>query len=80
VGTRYSRLSSGSTGFGLNAASLDGSRQHPERWSLMADFSPSEFSRFRFQYNRDEVLRGAPDDQFFLQYIMSLGPHGAHRF
>ena len=80
VGTRYTRLSSGSTDFGVNAASLDDSRFHPERWSLMADFSPSEFSRFRLQYNRDEVLHGAPDDQIILQYIMSLGPHGAHRF
>ncbi|WP_440940565.1 TonB-dependent receptor [Immundisolibacter sp.] len=80
VGTRYSRLSSGSTDFGLNAASLDGGRYHPRRWSLMADFSPSEFSRFRLQYNRDETLVGAPDDQFIVQYIMSLGPHGAHQF
>ena len=80
VGTRYSRLSSGSTDFGLNAASLDGGRYHPRRWSVMTDFSPSEFSRFRLQYNRDETLVGAPDDQFILQYIMSLGPHGAHRF
>lgn len=80
VGTRYSRLSSGSTDFGTNAASLDGSSEHPERWSLMTDFSPSEFSRFRLQYNRDEALRGDTDHQFILQYIMSLGPHGAHRF
>lgn len=80
VGTRYSRLSSGSTDFGANAASLDGSSHHPDRWSLMTDFSPSEFSRFRLQYNRDQVLDGDTDHQFFLQYIMSLGPHGAHRF
>ena len=80
VGTRYSRLSSGSTDFGLNAASLDDGRFHPERWSLMADFSASEFSRFRLQYNRDEALDGSPDDQFILQYILSLGPHGAHKF
>ena len=46
----------------------------------MADYSPSEFSRFRLQYNRDEMQVGEPDDQFILQYIMSLGPHGAHQF
>ena len=28
----------------------------------------------------DEALVGEPDDQVILQYIMSLGPHGAHRF
>ncbi|HNG81204.1 MAG TPA: hypothetical protein PLW24_17150, partial [Burkholderiaceae bacterium] len=80
VGTRYSRLSSGSTDFGLNAASLDGDRYHPDRWSLMTDFSPSEFSRFRLQFNRDEVLSGDTDNQLILQYIMSLGSHGAHQF
>lgn len=80
IGTRYARLSTGSTDFGVNAAGLDDRRFHPRRWSLMTDFSPSEFSRFRLQYNRDEALRGDPDDQVILQYIMSLGPHGAHRF
>jgi hypothetical protein len=80
VGTRYSRLSSGSTDFGLNAASLDDSSHHPDRWSLMTDFSPSEFSRFRLQFNRDEVLSGDTDNQLILQYIMSLGSHGAHQF
>jgi hypothetical protein len=80
IGTRYSRLSSGSTDFGLSAASLDDSRFHPHRWSLMSDYSPSEFSRFRLQYNRDEALRGDPDDQIILQYILSVGAHGAHKF
>ena len=80
AGTRYSRLSSGETELGLNAASLQAADLHPERWSLMTDFSPSEFSRFRLQYNRDEALVGDTDDQVILQYIMSLGPHGAHRF
>ena len=80
VGSRYSRLSSGRPELGLNAASLQAADLHPERWSLMTDFSPSEFSRFRVQYNRDEALVGDADDQVILQYIMSLGPHGAHRF
>ena len=64
----------------INLASLQAADLHPERWSLMTDFSPSEFSRFRLQYNRDEALVGDTDDQVILQYIMSLGPHGAHRF
>ena len=80
VGTRYGRLSSGDAELGLNAASLEAADLNPERWSLMTDFSPSEFSRFRLQFNRDEALVGEPDDQVILQYIMSLGPHGAHRF
>ena len=80
VGTRYGRLTSGTTELGMNAASLEFADLNPERWSLMADYSPSEFSRFRLQYNRDEMQVGEPDDQFILQYIMSLGPHGAHQF
>jgi hypothetical protein len=51
----------------------------PSRWSLMADWSPSEFSRLRLQYNRDKS-RPVADNQWTLQYIMSLGAHGAHEF
>jgi hypothetical protein len=50
-----------------------------ERQSLMVDFSNSEFSRLRLQWNRDDT-RPEHDDQIFLQYVMSLGAHGAHRF
>jgi hypothetical protein len=46
----------------------------------MIDFSPSEFSRFRLQFARDEARFNEADNQVFLQYIMSLGAHGAHKF
>lgn len=45
----------------------------------MLDYSRSEFSRIRLQYNRDESASKA-DDQWFVQYIVSMGAHGAHRF
>jgi hypothetical protein len=51
----------------------------PYRWSAMIDFSHSEYSRLRLQYTRDYTLPEA-DNQFFLQYVMSLGAHGAHAF
>ena len=51
----------------------------PSRISAMTDFSNSEFSRLRLQVNRDDS-RPQTDDQVVLQYIMSLGAHGAHRF
>jgi hypothetical protein len=42
-------------------------------------WSNSEFSRLRFQYEHDRS--GAlDDDQFALQYIFSIGAHGAHNF
>jgi len=52
----------------------------PSRASLMFDFSPSEFSRFRLQLGADRSNPAATDRQIFLQYIMSLGAHGAHSF
>ena len=49
----------------------------PHRWAAMVDWSPSEYSRLRLQYARDDS-REEPDDQVFLQYIMTLGGHGDH--
>jgi len=45
----------------------------------MVDYSNSEFSRLRLQFNRDRSDIVA-DNQWFLQYQMSLGAHGAHAF
>jgi hypothetical protein len=87
VGARYDRLDSGSPRIGqidsggLSAADfpiLQGAQ--PSRTSLMFDFSPSEFSRFRLQLGADRSNPSATDRQVFLQYIMSLGAHGAHTF
>lgn len=52
----------------------------PTRTSLMLDYSPSEFSRMRLQLAHDNSRQGLPDSQLFLQYIMSLGAHGAHQY
>jgi hypothetical protein len=47
----------------------------------MTDYAPSEFSLFRLQLARDHSTQGNPDNsQISLQYIYSLGPHGAHKF
>ena len=45
----------------------------------MLDYSNSEFSRIRLQFNRDETGLKA-NNQIGLQYIMSIGAHGAHEF
>ena len=52
---------------------------NPHRLSTMLDWTPSEFSRVRLQYSRDKSQPEA-DDQFFLQYIMTIGAHGAHQY
>ena len=85
VGTRYDRLSAGNQlALATPGATLENlaDRSHdPQRVSLMTDFSNSEFSRVRLQYNRDESRPGgAVDNQVFVQFIFSMGSHPAHQF
>lgn len=80
AGLRYDRLDSGTRDFGINAANLVVDNYKPKRVTLMADYSWSEFSRMRLQYAQDKSMQGVTDNQVWLQYVMSLGPHGAHRF
>ena len=51
----------------------------PKRYTVMADYSRSEFSRLRLQFARDESTSDA-DNQLILQYVLSIGAHGAHQF
>jgi hypothetical protein len=46
----------------------------------MVDYSSSEFARLRLQYQRDQAQQGITENQYFIQYIYSLGSHGAHKF
>lgn len=80
VGYRYDRLDPGTPDYGANDEAIERSYYHPYRHSVMADYSPSEYSRFRLQYTRDESMEDAADNMWVLQYIMSLGAHGAHKF
>lgn len=52
----------------------------PRRQSVMLDYSPSEFSRLRLQLAQSRTQAEGTDNQVFLQYILSLGAHGAHRY
>jgi hypothetical protein len=87
AGLRYDRLASGSPFIGLvenGTLGMDAfpalAGYNPKRSSVMLDWSPSEFSRLRLQFARDEARPGAADNQVFLQYIMSLGAHAGHTF
>jgi hypothetical protein len=76
-------MSSGSVvlGAGLSAADFPILAAYsPSRNTVMMDYSPSEYSRFRVQYARDASRPTEIDNQFSLQYISSLGAHGAHTF
>ena len=79
VGLRWSELQSDDPGVLLAGTVYDPLGQDPQHSSAMIDWSPSEFSRLRLQYNRDES-RPVSEDQWLLQYTMSVGAHGAHRF
>ena len=80
IGARYDRLNPGSPEYGANDALLATSGFHPERYTFMVDWTPSEFSRFRLQYARSALRPDVTDDEWFLQYILTLGAHGAHKF
>ncbi len=83
VGYRYDWLYSGTTSFStpLTAADFPILAAHnPPRHTVMVDWSPSEFSRVRLQAASDKSRSDVTDHQVFLQYIVSLGAHGAHKF
>ena len=78
-GIRYDQLSSDYPGDAFIDTALMPSGDDPYRYSVMADWSNSEFSRLRLQYTLDQA--GHEDDnRWGLQYIFSIGAHGAHSF
>lgn len=80
TGLRYDRLDSGTVDYGLNTSSLANVDYNPQRISWMVDYNPSEFSRIRLQLSQDRSRQEATDNQVFIQYQMSLGAHGAHKY
>jgi hypothetical protein len=87
AGYRYDQLSAANMSIGLvdNATLaaadlplLQGLK--PKRHTAMVDYSPSEFSRIRFQVARDQTRPGITDNQVWVHYIMSMGAHGAHKY
>jgi len=82
VGYRYDQLDSNNQGSEseiLSEAGLDNEGLKPERSTLMLDYSHSEYSRVRLQLSKDDSYEDS-DNLVFLQYIVTLGAHGAHRF
>lgn len=79
---RYDRLDPGVAQVGASNAGniITDYAYKPTRTTLMLDYSASEFSRLRLQFAHDQSRQGLADNQFFVQYIMSLGAHGAHQY
>ncbi|MDR1162239.1 MAG: hypothetical protein LBM17_00175 [Candidatus Accumulibacter sp.] len=87
AGYRYDELRAGGASIGLvksGALTIDDlpllKSYRPKRHTVMLDFSPTEFSRVRVQFARDRTRPEAVDNQLWIQYIMSMGAHGAHKF
>lgn len=80
VGLRRDQLNSGTVDLASNATLLNTVDYSPKRDSLMFDWSPSEFQRWRVQLSNDQSREGVKDRQLFIQYQTSLGAHGAHSY
>jgi len=78
VGLRHDRVDA-DNGLSMAGTELEDPGRSSSRSSVMLDWSPSEFSRLRLQYTDDQVLEES-DSVWYLQYIMSIGAHGAHQF
>jgi len=80
VGMRYDWLNPGSVDYGTNGAYLGSTSFNPQRTAVMLDWTPSEFSRFRVQFQQAKLRPDFTDNEIFVQYILTLGAHGAHNF
>jgi hypothetical protein len=82
TGVRYDRLDQGTADVGASIAGnvVSDYAFHPMRLTWMADYNASEFSRIRLQLVHDNSRQGLADNQLFVQYIVSLGAHGAHQY
>jgi len=55
-----------------------GERQR--RASALLEFLSSEWSALRFQYSRYNPNFSRPFDEFQIQWNLTIGPHGAHKY
>lgn len=55
-----------------------------DRWTLDVTWNLSEFSQLRAQYAYNDILVAEDERErfsaFYVQFLMSLGTHGAHKF
>jgi hypothetical protein len=80
VGARYDQLDPGTVDYAANAALFNATDFNPKRYTMMVDYTPSEFSRWRVQVAQSHPRAGIVDNELFVQYILSLGAHGAHKY
>lgn len=82
AGLRYDRVGLFNNELEGDGATLE-EYDDSDRWTAALTWMPSEFSRLRLQYSRADIALEEGRESFntvYLQYIMSLGAHGAHKF
>lgn len=80
IGARYGVLDLFAKEFVLGGVQQDFGRQ-PWQVTAALEFNPSEFSRFRLQFNHDMSSgNGQANNELFLQVILGIGAHAAHSF
>jgi len=88
AGLRYDSLDSGTPQIALVSSGVLPAEAFPallsgdpRRTTVMFDWNPSEFTRWRLQYAWDEARdEGETDRQLQLQYLFGIGAHGAHKY
>jgi hypothetical protein len=88
AGLRYDSLDSGTPRIALVSSGVLPAEAFPSllsgdptRTTVMVDWNPSEFTRWRLQYAWDEARDdGETDRQLQLQYLFGIGAHGAHKY
>jgi hypothetical protein len=80
AGLRYDRLDRGTVETAVTTVGPLASDHNPTRVTAMLDWSGTEFSRLRLQVAEDKSRADVTDRQVLVQYVFSLGAHGAHRF
>jgi len=79
-GARYDVLDLFKKDFELAGVPQDFGQQ-PWRATGALEFNPTEFSRLRLQYNRDDSARnGQVNNELFFQVLLGIGAHAAHAF
>ena len=80
IGARYDVLDLFKKDFILSGTQHDLGKQ-PWRATGALEFNPSEFTRIRLQYTRDESSRdGQTNNELYLQMLLGIGAHAAHSF
>jgi len=64
----------------LHETALDAEGYTPSANTVQVQYSPSEFSRIRLGYTHNKAQAGAVDHQLLLNFVVSLGAHGAHKY